>query len=601
MKEFIKNEVYKLNMSLEIITYFVNVPIAACFGVVCLQAYNEKFISFIIGVGFAVVITLAFILWFRTYFFTNLILQDLENSSQEEKIHYKLKLSKIPLLSGIIIQIQWLIGLSIGGVYYFYQQGFTIENMSVYGFILIILAPLNFSTHAARSDLFLKEILKYPLINQIEIPKEQILKQGNQFNNFRKIIFTIWSIVFFIVLIFLLLYLRGVFNRTTDLYKDYLLVFLCLQSLVIIYVTSNLLAKNINMNINNMKNAIQDLNQGNLTKEIAVIDFEELAIATCDLNQLRKTLKNFVIDLKTTSETLISISSHVFSNSSDLNKEAQEQASFTEEVSSSIEEFKKRIEESFFLVRKQVESVQISSEVLNLLGNEINTTLHVSNESSKLSAETKRISNIGYDQGKITQKAIEEIKLESNAIVDYSKIISDISEQVGLLSLNASIEAARAGKDGRGFAVVATEISKLGENTSQNSNQIQKKVSILSKKVSDGYDKTNQLLKSFENIVKASESTTSNLDLMKEYMNKQSSLKDQVNEKMSELLIKTRSLEEYNQEQNNSIGIFYEGVKNLSKTSEALAISSDSLYKISDKLNKESDKLKTKISFFQIN
>ncbi|MDI7205294.1 methyl-accepting chemotaxis protein, partial [Leptospira santarosai] len=80
---------------------------------------------------------------------------------------------------------------------------------------------------------------------------------------------------------------------------------------------------------------------------------------------------------------------------------------------------------------------------------------------------------------KSVEKTGEFLRNISNSfqrVDEINRILGEIADKTNLLSLNASIEAARAGAAGRGFAVVAQEVSKLAEFTATNAKMISKVV-----------------------------------------------------------------------------------------------------------------------------
>lgn len=93
------------------------------------------------------------------------------------------------------------------------------------------------------------------------------------------------------------------------------------------------------------------------------------------------------------------------------------------------------------------------------------------------------------------KESIERIMKSSNSITGIVRIIRDISKQINLLSLNAAIEAARAGDMGKGFAVVADEVTKLADETSRSIRNIDSLIQGNKEDILNGIEGVNSSMK----------------------------------------------------------------------------------------------------------
>ena len=141
-------------------------------------------------------------------------------------------------------------------------------------------------------------------------------------------------------------------------------------------------------------------------------------------------------------------------------------------------------------ITQQAEEAQLCCNQMDELSNKMGIVNTNVNEIQILADQTQVMIQNGIDTmtlltkqsqttNEITQLVMTDVKAlqkQSASIEQFIGIINDIASQTNLLSLNASIEAARAGDAGRGFAVVAEEIRKLAEGSVNAAQEIQKVV-----------------------------------------------------------------------------------------------------------------------------
>lgn len=140
-------------------------------------------------------------------------------------------------------------------------------------------------------------------------------------------------------------------------------------------------------------------------------------------------------------------------------------------------------------VQRVENQTEMSANIIKLVGNvqnevdnasnTTNKSMDVVNKGRKTFEYLKYTSMLIADNNKKVISVMDEFVENARMVRNITNGIADISEQTNLLSLNASIESARAGIVGKGFAVVASEIRKLADETSDLTNTINNTVSEL--------------------------------------------------------------------------------------------------------------------------
>ena len=238
----------------------------------------------------------------------------------------------------------------------------------------------------------------------------------------------------------------------------------------------------IGIYIKKIVNKLQLVSRGDLSVDMNIHSSNEFGILARSAEEMVSNTRNLitkVVDitgkvsdstsqLKETSYEMSESSEHITNAVSEIDTGMGQQAEEAQLCYNQMDELSHKME----VVNKNVEEIEILADrTKGMIGVGMDSMNQLSNQSITTNHKTKRV-----------MEEVKGLQQQSLSIEKFIGIINEIASQTNLLSLNASIEAARAGDAGRGFAVVAEEIRKLAEGSISAANEIQKVVIEIKKK-----------------------------------------------------------------------------------------------------------------------
>ena len=226
---------------------------------------------------------------------------------------------------------------------------------------------------------------------------------------------------------------------------------------------------------------IEDVANGNIEADFSVVkeSNDEIGLIIEKMKELTQSLGNIVGKIRNSSDTMSS-------NSYELNDTSSQTLAANNEISKAVEDVAEgstgmaasisKINENLLEMSNETKDINASVDEIK------NQTVAVQDSSKIMNDKIKSMQDSSHkmDEGiSAISKRIETVNTTVDKVSNIVSVIEEISSETNLLSLNASIEAARAGDAGKGFAVVAQEIRVLSDNTNTELENIKQIISSL--------------------------------------------------------------------------------------------------------------------------
>jgi methyl-accepting chemotaxis protein len=369
----------------------------------------------------------------------------------------------------------------------------------------------------------------------------------------------------------------------------------CVVGLIIHVVVARTIS-----HIRHIQVMLRKMAEGDLTGIVPVFSSDEIGVIASDLNILTDKIRDVMKSIQQLSSEFASSSDEMSAATVSFSDNAQSQAASAEQVTASIEEISAGMDsistgadDQFSRLNDLISQMAELSRTITDLGSTIAVAVS-STDQIALSAKAgeKSLIEMTGIMGKINESSSDMRGIVS--------IITNISSQINLLSLNAAIEAARAGDSGRGFAVVADEISKLADQTASSIKDIERLIIENNTMIGHGMVGVTTSTETFASIMSSITAVADTMKKTGDSMQSQIMLNQRVNIEAGKVRENSESIRSATNEHKIAISDIVRSVSSINELTQANAGGAEEMASNAQDLSHRADSLREAISFFRI-